>query len=84
MEEVKEGVKMEAVSLQGKKVKGISRIVIIDTLDDASGELFSLPLLVKLLTSMEFISGFTGSASDFLSKLVKYLNQYLRHYTLQE
>jgi len=49
--------------------KDTTEAVVIDSIDDISKELLNPLLLVKLLSSMEFISGFTGSASEFLKQI---------------
>jgi len=67
-EEVKKlEVKVERVREEEKKI--VAGVAVIDSIDDVSKELLNPLLLVKLLTSMEFISGFTGSASEFFKQI---------------
>ena len=62
--------KLEAEVKRAREEKrGIVEVAIIGSIDDVSRELLNPLLLVKLLTSMEFISGFTGSASDFFKRI---------------
>lgn len=66
-EEVKKlEVKVERAKEEKESVAGVA---VIGSIDDVSRELLNPLLLVRLLTSMEFISGFTGSASEFFKRI---------------
>ena len=65
-EEVKLEVKVERAKEEKESVAGVA---VIGSIDDVSRELLNPLLLVRLLTSMEFISGFTGSASEFFKRI---------------
>ena len=70
-EMVKERVEVLEAKVERVKEeeKGLAEVTIIDSIDNVSRELLNPLLLVKLLTSMEFVSGFTGSASEFLKQI---------------
>ncbi|HIQ10887.1 MAG TPA: hypothetical protein EYH26_02795 [Pyrodictium sp.] len=67
IEDKRKELKVKVEHVREEK-KYATEVMIIDSIDDISKEILSPLLLVKLLTSMEFISGFTGSANEFFKQ----------------
>ena len=72
-EQVRESVEDRKLKVEVKRIKVekecMAETPIASSIDDVSRELLNPLLLVKLLTSMEFISRFTGSTREFLKRI---------------